>query len=164
MDQKQFFNAHAEKKTAYELSTTEFATLLPNLRLFGDLAKVALIASNDRKRGKRPRIHPTKEAVELLHDVLGEENAEDANIELTDLDVLRVERAEVNWAVQHPRVSELHKKKGSIVLGLATMASAMNELRRPIIENSPWLKEPDMMREMLDQFHQEGVERISSQV
>jgi hypothetical protein len=164
MEQKQFYNSQSEQKTAYELSPTEFTHLLRNLRLFGDLAKVAIIASNDRKSGKRPRIHPSKERVELLHEVLGEENAEKAHIELSELDVLRVERAEVNWAVHNPNESRLQRKQGSIVLGLATMALAMNELSAPILNNSPSLREADAMRHMFEQFHTEGVERISSQV
>lgn len=164
MDQKQYYNEVGEKKVAYELSPQEFSKLLRNLRLFGDLAKVAIIASNDRKSGKRPRIQPTKDAIELLHEVLGEENAQEAQIGLSDLDVLRVERSEVNWAIQHTGKSELHKRRGSVVLGHATMASALNELRGPIMESSPWLTETETMQQMLDQFHDEGVKRISSQV
>lgn len=164
MEQVQFLNAENQRKTAYQLGSKEFSDLLGNLRLFGDLAKVALIASNDRKNGLRPRVQPVKEAVELLHEVLGEENAEHADIALSDLDILRVERAEITWALQHPVKSELAKARGSVILGHATMAFAMNDLRKPIVDGSAQLSEPESMQRMLDQFHEDGVKRISAQV
>ena len=164
MDQVSFFNAQNEQKTAYELSAGEFGLLLRNLRIFGNLASVAIIASNDRKSHQKPRVQPVKEAIELLHEVLGDQNAEDAHITLSGLDVLREDRAEVALASQYPSKSEFYKKKGSVVLGLATMATSMNMLRSPLMENSHWLIEPDAMSDMFDQFHQEGVERISAQV
>lgn len=161
MDQKIYYSELNEKKRAYELSPAEFSKLLQNLRLFGDLAKVAIIASNDKKSGKRPRIQPTKDAVEILHEVLGEENAEDADIKLNELDVLRVERSEVNWAVSHASKSELFKERGNVVLGLATMACAFDELRGPILDKSPLLVDGTLIETMFNQFHSEGAKRIS---
>jgi hypothetical protein len=164
MEQKIFLNASMEPKVAYELSQREFNALMDNLRLRGDIAKYAITLSNDRKTGKHPRLQPKKEEIVLLHEVLGDQNADDANIALTSLDILREDRSEVLRAVLHPSKSKLYKKAGRVALGLATMASAMNELRPYIIDNLDSLEQPELLKTMFDQFHAEGVERISSQV
>lgn len=164
MEQRQFLNAQLESRVAYELSPEEFKALIDNLRLRGDLAKYAITLSNDRKTGKHPRLQPKKEEVVLLHEVLGDQNADEANITLTSLDILREDRSEVLRALLHPSKSGLHKKAGHVIVGLATMASSMNELRPHIVNNPTVLEQPELIKEMFDQFHAEGVGRISAQI
>lgn len=164
MDQIQYHVGKDETKIGYELEYGEFTLLMKNLRRFGPLAEVAIIGSNDRSNRLKPRVQPAKEAVERLQEVLGEENAGIINVGLNELDVLRVERAEVTRAVNFPDSSDFFKRKGTVVVGLATMATSMNVLRGPLMESSPNIADFDETIKMFDQFHEEGVERITSRV
>ena len=157
MIQRIFTSEHGEEKQAYEFSRGEFDVLVQNLRLFGHAGRMAIIKANDPQAKLRPRMAPIKEAVEVLHEIF--DNVEDAELDVTvtDLDVLRYDRAEVQGAIRNLK---LIPQKNAVVLGLSTVASALNDLRSPIVEGSVALHEPELMKGILHEFHEHGVERI----
>lgn len=160
MQEKKFLNGNGQEKSAYELTSIEFSTLIKNLRLYGDLAKMAITLSNDKKTSLRPRLPPAREAVEILQEVLKEKNIDSAEIGMTELDILRADRAEISQALRKTAESGLTKKLGGVTVGLPTMASAMNDLRGPLMEGTHEIAEPILMQNMLHQFHEDGLRRI----
>lgn len=162
MKEKRFVGDGNQEKVAYELSHNEFDVLIGNMRIFADHVKTAITISNDPRRRMHPRVSPInveahQEAVERLHDIMGDDIPVSSEVTIDDVEVLRHDRVEIAEAV---RRRHLARPAGSVILGHPTIAVAFNEIRGPIIDSHSGLIKPDIVKGMMDQFYEDAAQRV----